>query len=77
MPEALNQLALLACLCNPGCNIYMGFLEAPVHCLFLDAYQVDNQVRPVYEMPDALIIPGIEAFHLDHLQNTNATACPA
>lgn len=44
MPESLYHLILFAGLCNLGCNIYMGFLEAPVHGFLLDAYAVDHQV---------------------------------
>ena len=69
MPEALNQLTLLACLCNLGGNVDVGFLETPVHRLFLDAYQVDDQVGAVDQVSDAVIVSSIEAFDLDHLQH--------
>lgn len=69
MPEALDHLILLACLCNLGSNVNVGFLVTPVHCLFLNAYQVDDQVGAVNEVSDAFIVPGIEALHLDHLQH--------
>lgn len=69
MPEALNQLTLLACPCNLGSNVDVSFLETPVHRLFLDAYQVDDQVGAVDQVPDAVIVSSIEAFDLDHLQH--------
>lgn len=69
MPEALNQLTLLACLCNLGGNIDVSFLKTPVHRFFLDAYQVDHQIGAVDEMFDAFVVPSIEAFDLDHLQH--------
>ena len=72
MPEALNQLTFLACLCNLGCNINVSFLETPVHCFFLDAYQVDDQIGAVDQVSDAFIVPSIEAFDLDHLQHVLA-----
>lgn len=69
MPEALHQLILLACLCNLGRNVDVGFLETPVHRLFLDANQVDDQVGAVDQVSDAVIVSSIEAFDLDHLQH--------
>ena len=72
MPKALNQLIFLASLCNFGCKVYMGFIEAPVHCFLLDAYQVDNEIGAADEIPDALIIPSIEVLHLDYLQTQHS-----
>lgn len=69
MPEALNQLILLACLRNLSCYVDMSFLETPVHGLLLNSYQVDHQIRAVDEVPDVVIIPGIEILDLDHLQH--------
>ena len=69
MPEALNQLTFLARLCNLGRNINVSFLETPVHCFFLDAYQVNDQIGAVDQVSDAFIVPSIEAFDLDHLQH--------
>jgi len=68
MPESLYHLILFASLCNLGCNIYMGFLEAPVHGFLLDAYAVDHQIWAVDEVSNALIIPSIKVLHLHHLQ---------
>ena len=69
MPETLHQFTLFAGLSNLCCKVYMGLLKAPVHGLFLDPNQVDDQVGAVNQMPDALVVPCIEVLHFDYLQS--------
>ena len=46
----------------------MRLLEAPVHGLLLNAYEIDDQVGAMYDMPDAVVVACIEVLDLDYLQ---------
>ena len=64
MPESLYHIVVLDCLGNASSCVYVCLFKAPVHGFLLDAYQVDDQVGAMYEVPDAGIISGIEIFDL-------------
>ena len=70
MPKPLHHVIVSDCLSNSSSHIYVRLIKAPVHCFLLDAYQVDDQIGAVYEVPDAGVIPSIEVFDLVDLNHT-------
>jgi hypothetical protein len=68
MPEPLQHLTLRSYLCYPLCDVYMSLLKTPVDSLFVNANQVDDQVRPSYGFSDLVVISNVELFVLHNLQ---------